>query len=196
MLPGVRFACDGYVTLCRESPLVVAVASSLTEMFAPDLMSERIAAWEKHYPVGRAPRRSATFARACRARGATARRRWRSWSRTRRRARCRRRASAALIRKTEILWHLADCVQAATAGAVRVIGPDTRVRLAGKARLRLDRALGQARCCFIPSAGWSCPTAPARIVALCGEATARSAAIVDELAAASTASRARASKPR
>ncbi len=50
VLPGVRFACDAYVTLCRESPLVVAVASSLTEMFAPDLMSKRIAAWEQHYP--------------------------------------------------------------------------------------------------------------------------------------------------
>src|ERR1043165_995063 len=43
VLPGVRFACDSYVTLCRESPLCVAVASSLTEMFAPDLMSRRIA---------------------------------------------------------------------------------------------------------------------------------------------------------
>ena len=50
VLPGVRFACDSYVSLCRESPLAVAVASSLTEMFAPDLMSARIAAWEKHYP--------------------------------------------------------------------------------------------------------------------------------------------------
>ena len=45
VLPGVRFACDAYVTLCRDSPLVVAVASSLTEMFAPDLMSRRIASW-------------------------------------------------------------------------------------------------------------------------------------------------------
>ena len=50
VLPGVRFACDGYVQLVRESPLVVAVASSLTEFFAPDLMSKRIAAWETHYP--------------------------------------------------------------------------------------------------------------------------------------------------
>jgi len=48
--PGVRFACDAYVTLVRESSLVVAVASSLTEFFAPDLMSRRIAAWEQHYP--------------------------------------------------------------------------------------------------------------------------------------------------
>src|SRR3954470_2165958 len=50
VLPGVRFACDAYVSLVRESPLVVAVASSLTEAFAPDLMSKRIAAWEQHYP--------------------------------------------------------------------------------------------------------------------------------------------------
>src|SRR5207245_145637 len=33
VLPGVRFACDGYVQLVRESPLLVAVASSLTEFF-------------------------------------------------------------------------------------------------------------------------------------------------------------------
>jgi len=50
VLPGVRFACDGYVELVRQSPLVVAVASSLTEMFAPDIMSKRIAAWQEHYP--------------------------------------------------------------------------------------------------------------------------------------------------
>ena len=46
VLPGVRFACDAYVELVRASPLVVAVASSLTEFFAPDLMSRRIEAWE------------------------------------------------------------------------------------------------------------------------------------------------------
>ena len=50
VLPGVKFACDAYVTLVRERSLVEAVASSLTEFFAPDLMSRRILAWEKHYP--------------------------------------------------------------------------------------------------------------------------------------------------
>jgi len=50
VLPGVRFACDGYVRLVSQASLVEAVASSLTEFFAPDLMSKRIAAWEKHYP--------------------------------------------------------------------------------------------------------------------------------------------------
>jgi pyrroloquinoline-quinone synthase len=50
VLPGVRFACDAYVTLVKERPLVEGVASSLTEFFAPDLMSARIVAWETHYP--------------------------------------------------------------------------------------------------------------------------------------------------
>jgi pyrroloquinoline-quinone synthase len=50
VLPAVRFACDGYVQLVRERPLVEAVASSLTEFFSPDIMTKRLAAWEKHYP--------------------------------------------------------------------------------------------------------------------------------------------------
>ena len=49
VLPGVRFACDAYVTFVREASLLEAVASSLTEFFAPDLMSKRVLAWEKHY---------------------------------------------------------------------------------------------------------------------------------------------------
>jgi pyrroloquinoline-quinone synthase len=48
--PAVRFACDAYVALVRERSLLEAVASSLTEFFAPDIMSRRIAAWEQHYP--------------------------------------------------------------------------------------------------------------------------------------------------
>ena len=50
VLPGVRFACDGYLALVEKSPLVVAVASSLTEFFSPDIMSKRVLAWETHYP--------------------------------------------------------------------------------------------------------------------------------------------------
>ena len=47
--PGVRFAVDAYVTFARSRPWVEAVASSLTELFAPDLMAERLAAFERHY---------------------------------------------------------------------------------------------------------------------------------------------------
>lgn len=49
VVPGVRFAVDAYVTFARTRPWTEAVASSLTELFAPDLMSERLAAFEAHY---------------------------------------------------------------------------------------------------------------------------------------------------
>jgi pyrroloquinoline-quinone synthase len=49
VLPGVRLAVDGYVNFCRLRPPMEAVASSLTEMFAPGLMTTRIDAFEKHY---------------------------------------------------------------------------------------------------------------------------------------------------
>ena len=48
--PGVRFAVDAYVNFARTEPWPVAIASSLTELFAPDLMAARLAAFEKHYP--------------------------------------------------------------------------------------------------------------------------------------------------
>jgi len=47
--PGVRFAVDAYVQFARTEPWPVAVASSLTELFAPDLMAERLAAFRLHY---------------------------------------------------------------------------------------------------------------------------------------------------
>ncbi len=49
VLPGVRSAVESYVRLAREEPWPVAVASSLTELFAPDLMAERIRAFERYY---------------------------------------------------------------------------------------------------------------------------------------------------
>jgi pyrroloquinoline-quinone synthase len=47
--PGVRFAADAYVNFARQEPWPVAIASSLTELFAPDLMATRLAAFEKYY---------------------------------------------------------------------------------------------------------------------------------------------------
>jgi len=117
VLPGVRFACDSYVSLVRESPLVVAVASSLTEMFAPDIMSKRIAAWERHYPWVGAEALGYFKVRVTRARAdgeeglafvvanATSRA-------------LQDACVSALVRKTEILWHLLDCVHAATVTGV------------------------------------------------------------------------------
>lgn len=50
VLPSVRFAVEAYVTFARMEPWQIAVASSLTELFAPDLMKERLAAFERYYP--------------------------------------------------------------------------------------------------------------------------------------------------
>lgn len=49
LLPGVRFAVDAYVNFVATRPWIEGVASSLTELFAPPLMVERLAAFEKHY---------------------------------------------------------------------------------------------------------------------------------------------------
>jgi pyrroloquinoline-quinone synthase len=47
--PGTRFAVDAYVNFARTQPWPVAIASSLTELFAPDLMATRLVAFEKFY---------------------------------------------------------------------------------------------------------------------------------------------------
>jgi pyrroloquinoline-quinone synthase len=109
VLPGVRFACDAYVTFVRDATLVEAVASSLTELFAPDLMAARIAAWEQHYPwiapgtldyfrsrLSRAPKDAAHALEFVIEQATT--------------PEAQSRCISALRRKTEILWHILDCI--------------------------------------------------------------------------------------
>lgn len=50
LLPATRFAVDAYVHFVREKSLLEAVASSLTELFAPKIHEERIAGLLAHYP--------------------------------------------------------------------------------------------------------------------------------------------------
>ncbi len=50
LLPAVRYSVDAYVQFVATRPWIEGVASSLTELFAPDLMVARLAAFEKHYP--------------------------------------------------------------------------------------------------------------------------------------------------
>jgi pyrroloquinoline-quinone synthase len=47
--PASRFAVDAYVQFTRTQAWPIAVSSSLTELFAPDLMKQRIEAFETHY---------------------------------------------------------------------------------------------------------------------------------------------------
>ena len=48
-LPATKFAVEAYVRFVVEQPLVVAVASSLTELFAPSIHRERIAGMLENY---------------------------------------------------------------------------------------------------------------------------------------------------
>ncbi len=49
IMAGTKFAVDAYVRFVREMPLLDAVASSLTELFAPKIHSQRIEGLLKHY---------------------------------------------------------------------------------------------------------------------------------------------------
>ena len=49
LLPATRFAVDAYVHFVREKSLLEAIASSLTELFSPAIISERIDGMLKSY---------------------------------------------------------------------------------------------------------------------------------------------------
>ena len=49
ILPATRFAVEAYVHFVRERTPLEAIASSLTELFAPNLHQERIAGMLEHY---------------------------------------------------------------------------------------------------------------------------------------------------
>ena len=49
VLAATRFAVDAYVTFVRERPLLEAIASSLTELFAPGIIAERTTAMLARY---------------------------------------------------------------------------------------------------------------------------------------------------
>jgi pyrroloquinoline-quinone synthase len=49
VLPATRFAVDAYVAFVRDRSLVEAVASSLTELFSPVIIAERVSGMLAHY---------------------------------------------------------------------------------------------------------------------------------------------------
>jgi pyrroloquinoline-quinone synthase len=50
ILPATRFAVDAYVQFVREKTLLEAIASSLTELFSPQIIGERVEGMLKNYP--------------------------------------------------------------------------------------------------------------------------------------------------
>ena len=49
ILPATRFAVDAYVAFVRDRSVLEAVASSLTEMFSPKIIAERVSGMLAHY---------------------------------------------------------------------------------------------------------------------------------------------------
>ncbi|MEE7546704.1 pyrroloquinoline-quinone synthase PqqC, partial [Xanthomonas sp. Kuri4-1] len=49
LLPGTRFAVQAYLQFVREKSLLEAIASSLTELFAPRIIGQRMAGMLEHY---------------------------------------------------------------------------------------------------------------------------------------------------
>jgi len=170
VLPGVRAACDSYVELVRSRSLVEAVASSLTEFFAPDLMAKRVLAWEQHYPWVDPAMLAYFRSRVSRARRDAEE----AVEFVTRHAVTRELQDAcvdALIRKTEVLWKLLDSVYCA------YVSP----RLAAKAKLRYDRKADRTMLLY-PEKGLVLNATAADVLQLCtGEHTV--GAIVERLAA-------------
>ncbi|MDX5414368.1 MAG: pyrroloquinoline-quinone synthase PqqC [Rhodobacterales bacterium] len=54
VLPATRFAVEAYVRYVRDMPLLQAVASSLTELFAPKIHEKRIEGLLEHYDFANA----------------------------------------------------------------------------------------------------------------------------------------------
>src|ERR1700689_3871986 len=50
ILPATRFAVDAYVRFVQERSVLEAIASSLTEMFSPNIIAERVSGMLANYP--------------------------------------------------------------------------------------------------------------------------------------------------
>lgn len=50
LAPAARFAVDAYINFARRQPWQEAIASSLTELFAPHIHQQRIETWPEKYP--------------------------------------------------------------------------------------------------------------------------------------------------
>lgn len=120
--PASRFAVDAYVNFARRQPWQEAVASSLTELFAPHIHQQRIDTWPEHYPwVGVAGlqyfKNRLTQARRDVAHGLTFTLNYFSQSRA-----LQERALDILQFKLDVLWALADAIMLDQC-AVHITGP-------------------------------------------------------------------------
>ena len=116
ILAGVRFAVDAYVNFCRLKTVEEAVAASLTELFAGDLIAQRIEVIEKHYSWIK-PEGLDYFRRRVSEAPRDARSALEYVLRSARSRQDQERAIAALKFKCDVLWSLLDAVEIACPGS-------------------------------------------------------------------------------
>jgi pyrroloquinoline-quinone synthase len=97
------------VQFVRDSSLLEAVASSLTELFAPVLMARRLEAWKSHYPWVRVEALEYFQRRIIRA-GIESNHAVEFVMQHARTYEMQQRCVDALVKKTDILWRLLDCL--------------------------------------------------------------------------------------
>lgn len=119
VLPATRFAVDAYVRYVRDMPLLQAVASSLTELFAPKIHEKRIEGLLAHYAFANADSLSYFSNRLDQApRDVAFGLKWvLDHADT---AEKEDQACAALIFKTEVLWAQLDALHAAYVAPGRI----------------------------------------------------------------------------
>lgn len=119
ILPATRFAVDAYVRFVRDAPLLPAMASSLTELFAPTIHKTRIAGLLAHYDFANPDTISYFQHRLTEApKDVAFGLKWvmdRAISRADQDA-----AAAALIFKTEVLWAQLDALHSAYVAPARI----------------------------------------------------------------------------
>jgi pyrroloquinoline-quinone synthase len=122
VVPAARFAVDAYVNFARQRPWQEAVASSLTELFAPHIHQQRIDTWPQMYPWVDADglqyfRNRLTQARRDVAHGLAFTLDWFSRSRA-----LQQRALDILQFKLDVLWALADAIMLSEC-EIDIVGP-------------------------------------------------------------------------
>lgn len=119
ILPATRFAVDAYVRFVRDAPLLPAMASSLTELFAPTIHKTRIAGLLAHYDFANPNTISYFQHRLTEApKDVAFGLKWvmdRAISRADQDA-----AAAALVFKTEVLWAQLDALHSAYVAPARI----------------------------------------------------------------------------
>ncbi len=120
--PAARFAVDAYVNFARRQPWQEAVASSLTELFAPHIHQQRIDTWPVQYPWVQAQGLSYFKQRLTQARRDVAHGLHFTLAHFSQTRALQERALEILQFKLDVLWALADAIMLSQC-QISIVGP-------------------------------------------------------------------------